>query len=195
MKKLILASASVHRISLLEQIGYKPDLIIPADIDEKEKQGESARVLAYRLAYEKALKVSKDYTDDIVLGADTVVAVGRTILPKALSIEDALYCLKKISGRRHRVYTGLCAIYQNKIIRRVALSIVKMKVISEQEKDLFIASQQWYGKAGGYSVQGFAASFIEQINGTESNIMGLPLCIAYKVLCSLGLKAKYFDMV
>ena len=187
MSRFILASASPARQQLLKQIGYEPDLIIPADIDESEMKEESPRNLALRLSYQKCLKISLQYPDDIILGADTVAAAGRLILPKACSESDALYSIKKISGRRHRVYTGICLIHKQKIIKRVGLSIVKMKRLSSQEIEFFIKTHQWRDKAGGFSLRGFAGAFIEQINGTDSNIMGLPLCITYKALTSIGL--------
>ncbi|WHQ46692.1 MAG: Maf family protein [Candidatus Midichloria sp.] len=189
--RLILASLSKRRLSVLSQIGYKPDLIIPADIDETPKKGETPRNLALRLGFEKALKISKEYPLDAVLGADTVVGVGRTILPKCETEADALYCLKKLSGRRHKVYTGVCLIYNSRISKKVSITFLKFKVLSKTEKDEFIKTRQWHGKAGGYALQGFAAQFIESMNGVDTNVLGLPACLVHKMLSGIGIKKDY----
>ncbi|MDJ1305676.1 MAG: Maf family protein [Candidatus Midichloria sp.] len=189
--RLILASSSKRRLSVLSQIGYKPDLIIPADIDETPKKSESPRSLALRLGFEKALKISKEYPLDAVLGADTVVGVGRTILPKGETEADALYCLEKLSGRRHKVYTGVCLIYNGRISKKISVTTLKFKVLSKIEKDEFIKTRQWYGKAGGYALQGFAAQFIESMNGVDTNVLGLPACLVHKILSGIGIKKDY----
>jgi len=191
MPKLILASSSSRRISVLAQIGYKPDLIIPANIDETEKKGETPRSLALRLGFEKALKISQDYPEYAVLGADTVVGVGRTILPKGETEEDAHYCLSKLSGRRHKVYTGICLIYDGRVSKKVCTTVVKFKVLSKIEKEEFINTKQWYGKAGGYALQGFAAKFIESMSGIDTNIFGLPACMVHKMLSGIGIKGDF----
>ena len=189
--RLILASASKRRISVLAQIGYVPDLIIPADIDETPRKGEIPKKLAQRLAYEKALKISKQYPNYAVLGADTVVGVGRTILPKGEVEEDVIYCLSKLSGRKHRVFTGVCLIFNSKVIKKVSTTIVKFKVLSATEKENFIKTKQWFGKAGGYALQGFAAQFIESIQGLDTNILGLPAYVVHQMLYSIGCKNDY----
>ncbi|CAG7591834.1 MAG: nucleoside triphosphate pyrophosphatase [Candidatus Midichloria sp.] len=189
--KLILASSSKRRLSVLSQIGYKPDLIIPADIDETPEKSENPRSLALRLGFEKALKISKEYPLDAVLGADTVVGVGRTILPKGETEADALYCLEKLSGRRHKVYTGVCLIYNGRISKKISVTTLKFKVLSKTEKDEFIKTGQWYGKAGGYALQGFAAQFIESMNGVDTNVLGLPACLVHKLLFGIGIKKDY----
>ncbi|CAG7590238.1 septum formation protein Maf [Hyalomma marginatum] len=189
--KLILASSSKRRLSVLSQIGYKPDLIIPADIDETPEKSENPRSLALRLGFEKALKISKEYPLDAVLGADTVVGVGRTILPKGETEADALYCLEKLSGRRHKIYTGVCLIYNGRISKKISVTTLKFKVLSKTEKDEFIKTGQWYGKAGGYALQGFAAQFIESMNGVDTNVLGLPACLVHKLLFGIGIKKDY----
>ncbi|MDJ1407483.1 MAG: Maf family protein [Candidatus Midichloria sp.] len=189
--RLILASSSKRRLSVLSQIGYKPDLIIPADIDETPEKSENPRSLALRLGFEKALKISKEYPIDAVLGADTVVGVGRTILPKGETEADALYCLEKLSGRRHKVYTGVCLIYNGRISKKISVTTLKFKVLSKTEKDEFIKTGQWYGKAGGYALQGFAAQFIESMNGVDTNVLGLPACLVHKLLFGIGIKKDY----
>ena len=189
--KLVLASASKRRISILAQIGYVPDLIIPADIDETPKKSESPRKLAQRLAYEKAYKVSQEFQDYAVLGADTVVGVGRTILPKGETEDDVRYCLSKLSGKKHRVITGVCLIYNGKISQKIVTTIVKFKVLSQTEKEEFIKTKQWLGKAGGYALQGFAAQFVESMQGLDTNVLGLPAYVVHQMLYGIGCKKDF----
>jgi septum formation protein len=187
--KLILASASKHRVLLLKRIGYVPDKIYPADLDETPLPRELPQILAKRLAREKAIAVSKVFPNDIVLAADTVCCAGRLSLPKAMNAKEAEFCMRKLSGRRHRVYTGVCGIYQGKIISKVGASILKVKRLSENEIDLFVKSGTWYGKAGGYGIQGFMSAFITMVDGSSySNIVGLPLYETYLILTAFGLQ-------
>ncbi len=178
-KKLVLASASPRRLELLAQIGIKPDRIIPACIDESVKKKELPRAYALRMAVEKAQKIAKNHKSPFVLAADTVVCVGRRILPKSETETEAIDCLDLLSGRAHRVYTAICLIApqapQGKLSSRVVETKVKFKRLSREEKRLYIASGQWKGKAGGYAIQGLADAFIIRINGSYSNIVGLPL--------------------
>lgn len=191
MPKLILASSSVHRIELLQSKGYKPDIVHPADIDEKPFRGELPKKLAERLAIEKAQKIAPLYPTDIVLAADTVATIGRLSLPKAETEQDARYCLAKLSGRRHRVYTGVCGIYRDKLITKIGMTIVKFKKLSLSEIDLFIASREWYNKAGGYGAQGLASIFISFIRGSHiSNVIGMPMYETYHILSSFGKKPQ-----
>ena len=189
--RLILASSSVRRISVLAQIGYKPDIIAPANIDESEKKGETARTLALRLAFEKASKIAIEYPNDAVLGADTVVAIGRRILPKGETEKDAWHCMNLLSGRNHKVYTGLCLIYNGKICKKIGVTSVRFKLLSNKEKQDFIDSKQWLGKAGCYALQGFAASFIKNLKGTDTNILGLPAYLVCSMLSGIGIKNDY----
>ena len=190
--KLILASASNARIMLLNRIGYQPNEIAPADIDETEKAYELPHHLAKRLAKEKAEKIASRFPNDVVLAADTVAAAGRFILPKALNENDGRLCLNKLSGRRHKVFTGVCAIYKSRILLRLGSTIVKFKRLSEQEKELYISSKQWHGKAGGYAIQGLAAAFIQWVSGSDmSNVTGLPLHDTYIMLSTLGLQPNF----
>lgn len=176
--KMILASASPRRLQLLEQVGISPASVIPADIDEAPLKGEHPRKLAERLAVGKALKVfqENDCSGSIVLSADTVVACGRRALDKA---EDEIYArqyLDLLSGRRHRVYGGICLIDQDgKVHSRVVQTVVGFKNLSEAEKIEYLASGEWQGKAGGYAIQGLAASYIKHISGSYSNVVGLSL--------------------
>lgn len=182
---LILASASPRRKALLAQIGIAPDRIAPAQIDETPKPGELPRQLAGRLAREKALAVAD--SQGFVLAADTVVAVGRRILPKAESEAQARDCLALLSGRAHRVYTGVCLrAPDRRVAERVVVSRVIFKRLTETEIDSYIASDDWKGKAGGYAIQGPAGAFIPAINGSYSAVVGLPLYETRAMLHGLG---------
>lgn len=173
MTRLVLASASPRRLALLAQIGVTPDEVVVADIDETPLKGETPRLLALRLAREKALTVK---ADGIVLAADTVVAVGRRILPKAETEAEARVCLKLLSGRTHRVYTGVAVKAVDGSVRtRLAETRVSFKVLSDAEVERYIAREEWRGKAGGYAIQGLAARYVTNLIGSYSSVIGLPL--------------------
>lgn len=172
--KLILASASPRRRDLLQQVGIIPDQIIPANIDETEKKGELPRPYALRMTLEKGQKISAAHPDSFILSADTVVAVGRRILPKAETEQQAQFCLKQLSGRRHRIYGGICLITpEGQEITRVVETVVTFKRLSSQERQAYLTSREWEGKAGAYAIQGLGAALIPRINGSYSNIVGL----------------------
>ena len=172
--RLVLASASPRRLALLAQIGVTPDEVIAADIDETPLQGETPRLLALRLARAKAEAAKA--LGAVVLTADTVVAVGRRILPKAETERQARECLALLSSRSHRVYTGVAVRAPNGAIRaRLAETRVAFRRLSAGEIDSYIASGEWRGKAGGYAVQGLAARYIISIIGSYSSVVGLPL--------------------
>ena len=180
--KLVLASGSPRRIELLQQAGIEPDRILPADIDETPQRAEHPRSLAKRLSKEKAEKAFTLLQDEAelergyVLAADTVVAVGRRILPKAETSEDAAFCLQLLSGRSHRVYTGVCLITPSgKQRQRLVETRVRFKRLPRIEIDRYVASGEWRGKAGGYGEQGLAGAFVVKMTGSYSNIVGLPL--------------------
>lgn len=173
MTSLILASASPRRLALLAQIGVTPDAVSPADIDETPRSKEAPRALALRLAREKALAVEAGAA--LVLGADTVVAVGRRLLPKTETEAQARACLELLSGRGHRVFTGVALKTAQGVRTRLGEARVSFKVLSEAEIADYIASDEWRGKAGGYAIQGRAARFITNIVGSYSAIVGLPL--------------------
>jgi septum formation protein len=173
MTRLVLASASPRRLELLKQIGVTPDAVIHTDIDETPRKGETPRLLALRLARAKAEAASAE--DARVLAADTVVAVGRRILPKAETEADARACLTLLSGRTHRVFTGVALKTSERTAARLVETRVAFKPLSAREIDAYIASDEWRGKAGGYAVQGCAARFVVSIIGSYSNIVGLPL--------------------
>ncbi len=173
---LILASASPRRLALLEQIGIEPDSIDPADIDEAAKAQERPRDLALRLAKEKAEAVAARHENTFLLSADTVVAVGRRALGKAETEDAARAYLTLLSGRRHQVHTGVNLITPTgKQITRVVSTAVIFKALDKFEINAYIASGEWHGKAGGYAIQGRAAALIRQIQGSYSNVVGLPL--------------------
>jgi septum formation protein len=183
--KLILASASPRRADLLKQIGITPADICPADIDETPLKNEKPRQLALRLAGEKARTISRPGA--FVLAADTVVACGARILPKAEIIEQARVCLDLLSGRRHRVYGGIALITPDgKTVSRVVETTVSFKHLSDAEKTAYLASEEWQGKAGGYAIQGFAAGFIKSISGSYSNVVGLSLYDTLQILNGAG---------
>jgi septum formation protein len=173
-RRLVLASASPRRLDLLRQIGIAPDEVIAAELDETPRKGESPRLLALRLAREKAEAVAAP--DAFVLAADTVVAVGRRVLPKAETEQDARACLALLSGRSHRVYTGVALkLPDGKIRDRLVETRVAFKLLSHAEVEAYVASGEWRGKAGGYAVQGRAGRFIVSIVGSYSAVVGLPL--------------------
>ncbi|MEC7092295.1 MAG: Maf family nucleotide pyrophosphatase [Pseudomonadota bacterium] len=190
-QKFWLASASSRRLDLLAQIGIKPEHVGPADIDETPKSGETPRELARRLASEKATAVLThipENEDWVILAADTVVAQGRRILPKAETQETAKACLKLLSGRAHRVFSGVCLIYKGKSMLRVADTRVVMKRLSAEEITTYLNSQEWLGKAGGYAIQGRADAFVKSLNGSYSNVVGLPLYETSSLLAGIGFK-------
>lgn len=188
MVKLILASSSPRRLELLRQVGYGPDLVVPADIDETPHKAERPDGLALRLAISKAEVIAQRFPDDIVLAADTVAYCRRKIMNKPEDAAEATAFMRMLSGRRHRTYTGVCARRGDKIISKTCCTIVKFKRLSEEEIEDFIASKAWEGKAGGYAIHGRAATLIEYINGSDSNVAGLPLHIVNNMLRNLGMK-------
>ena len=189
--RLVLASASPRRVDLLTQIGFPPDLVVPADIDETPLKDETPIHHAERLAVEKARKIAVDHPGDFVLGADTVVACGRRILPKAEDLATARKCLALLSGRRHRVFGGVALIGPDgKIALRRVQSAVAFKRLSDAELDWYIDSGEWQGKAGGYAIQGLAARFVREIGGSYSNIVGLPLFETAQLLGGRGVRAE-----
>jgi len=174
--KLVLASASPRRQELLAQIGLTPDSIDPADIPEIPGDGEKPSHLASRLAAEKAAAVAVRHPDAYILAADTVVAVGRRALGKAADEQEARRYLSMLSGRRHRVHTGMALVLPDGTLRkRTVSSAVIFKTLDEHDIQSYLASGEWQGKAGAYAIQGLGSLLVRQIQGSYSNIVGLPI--------------------
>ena len=183
--KLVLGSASPRRQELLAQIGVRPDAIRPADIDETPLKSELPRVYAERLAREKAQAIVLA-ADEIVLCADTVVALGRRILEKPVDAAQAVQFLTLLSGRRHNVITAVALRSTDRMWTRTVTTSVKFKSLSDAEISAYVRSDEWRGKAGGYAIQGLAAAFIPAINGSYTNVVGLPLTETAGLLTGAG---------
>ncbi|PTS90217.1 MULTISPECIES: Maf family nucleotide pyrophosphatase [unclassified Caulobacter] len=184
---LVLASASPRRLDLLAQVGVSPDRVDPADIDESPLRDETPRLHALRLAREKARAVAGRSAGDYVLAADTVVAVGRRILPKAESEDQARRCLDLLSGRNHKVLTAVALVAPDgREASRLVETRVQMRVLSAMDRDDYLASGEWHGKAGGYAVQGRAGGFIIDLHGSYTGVVGLPLYETLNLLNGLG---------
>ena len=188
--RLVLASASPRRLALLQQIGVEPDALLPADIDEMPSKGESPRSLAVRLADEKAsaaarvLRTRPDLAGAYLIAADTVVSVGRRILPKCELADEAEQCLRLLSGRAHRVHTSLSLITPNgSKRRRLVETRVRFKRLTRADLDAYVAGGEWRGKAGGYAIQGRAGAFVIKLVGSYTSVVGLPL---YETMSLLG---------
>jgi septum formation protein len=191
--KFVLASGSPRRLSLINQAGIEPDALRPGDIDETPLKGELPRACANRLARLKAeaalsvVGVDEELKGAYILAADTVVAVGRRILPKAELLDEASQCLRLLSGRNHRVYTGVCLVTPKENFRqRLVETRVRFRRLSEQDMEAYLASGEWRGKAGGYAAQGIAGTFIVKLVGSYSNIVGLPLYETVSLLLGEG---------
>lgn len=186
----ILASASPRRLDLLAQIGLTPDSVIPADINENPVGGELPGPHALRLAQEKAHHVAKQNAACVVLAADTVVGVGRRILPKTHEADEAETCLRLMSGRAHRVFTGICVIDRDGLSRyRLSETRVKVKRLSEQELATYLDSREWHGKAGGYGIQGRFGAYIHHLSGSYTGVVGLPVYETRTLLVAAGVNA------
>lgn len=187
----MLASASPRRLNLLSQIGLVPDAVDPADIDETPGRAELPEAHAARLAGSKARLVASRHPGALVLAADTVVACGRRILPKAEDVATARRCLALLSGRRHRVITALAlARPDGRLAERRVISTVAFKVLSEPEIAAYLASGEWQGKAGGYAIQGRAAALVRFISGSYSAVVGLPLFETASLLEAAGVPVR-----
>ncbi len=191
--RLVLASGSPRRLALLAQIGIYPDSVLPSEVDETPRRGESPRGLAQRLASEKAIHSAglaltvPELAPCLTLAADTVVCVGRRFLPKCEIRDEAEACLRLLSGRAHRVYTGLAlATPGGAVRRRIVETRVRLKRLSREELDAYLMSGEWRGKAGGYAVQGLAGAFVVRLIGSYSNVVGLPLAETNALLAGEG---------
>ncbi|MFA4949547.1 nucleoside triphosphate pyrophosphatase [Brevundimonas sp.] len=186
--ELVLASSSPRRVELLALIGFTPDMIDPADIDEMPLKDETPPRLALRLATTKAQVVAQRHPDAVVLAADTVVAVGRRFLEKAADEAEATRFLKLLSGRNHRVFTGVAVARNGKLTHRVNETRVTFKILSDAEIAAYVASGDWRGKAGAYGIQGAASAFVRKIVGSHHGVMGLPLYETVNLLAGVGLR-------
>jgi len=185
--RLVLASASPRRLDLLRQIGLVPDAIDPPAIDETQHRRETPAALALRLARAKAEAVAPRHPESFVLAADTVVALGRRVLPKAETEAEARACLAALSGRRHRVHGGIALIAPDgRRSARLVTTIVRFKRLDPAEIEAYLASLEWRGKAGGYAIQGLAAAFIPFLGGSHSNVVGLALAETAALLGGAG---------
>ncbi len=191
--KLVLASASPRRVTLLAQVGIEPDALRPSDIEETPGKGEMPRSLVTRLSRAKAEEArnqianDRELADSYVIAADTIVAVGRRILMKPRFVEEAIACLELLSGRAHRVLTGVCLITPDDRVRlKIVDTRVRFKRLSKVEMDAYIASREWRDKAGGYGIQGLAGAFVQRIDGSYTNVVGLPLAEIVNMLVGEG---------
>jgi len=196
--KLILASGSPRRLALINQAGIEPEALRPADLDETPLRGELPRACANRLARAKAeaalemARVDDELKGSYILSADTVVAVGRRILPKAELLDQAAQCLRLLSGRNHRVHSAVCLVTPKEAFRqRLVETRVRFKRLSEEDIEAYLASGEWRGKAGGYAAQGIAGSFIVKLVGSYSNVVGLPLYETTTLLAGEGYPIRF----
>lgn len=184
---LILASSSPRRLALLRQVGLEPRLETP-EVDEAPLPREQPRAHALRLAHAKSAAVLARLGPEpaFVLAADTVVACGRRILPKPMEAAEAERCLRLLSGRRHRVYTGVVVTAPGGRAARVVMTTVELKRLDAEDLSAHLASGEWRGKAGGYAIQGRAEAWVRSINGSWSNVVGLPLAVTLDLMRGLG---------
>jgi septum formation protein len=192
-RKLVLASASPRRLTLLAQVGVEPDALRPSDIDESPGKGEMPRSLVTRLSRAKAEEArdqianDRELADSFIIAADTIVAVGRRILMKPRFAEEAIACLELLSGRAHRVLTGVCLITPDDRVRlKIVDTRVRFKRLSKAEIDAYIASREWRDKAGGYGIQGLAGAFVQRLDGSYTNVVGLPVAEIVNMLVGEG---------
>jgi septum formation protein len=189
---LVLASESPRRKALLAQVGIVPDVILPANVDESIPRGEQPRAHALRLATAKARKAADEWNGApaFILAADTVVACGRRILPKAADDDDVRACLKLLSGRRHQVLTAVALLTPKGALRtRIVLTRVSMLRLTPEQIEAYLVSREGIGKAGGYAIQGRAEIFVKEISGSYSNVVGLPLAQTVALLAGNGWSA------
>ena len=183
---LVLGSASPRRLDLLRQVGVEPAAVDAAEIDETPAAGELPAAYAKRMALEKLRAVAARHPGAFVLAADTVVAVGRRILPKPADAAEARRCLRLLSGRSHRVLGAVAVSAGERIVQRLVTTRVKFRRLHRGELEAYLASGEWQGKAGGYAIQGRAAAFVPAIQGSYPNVVGLPLCETLALLEGLG---------
>jgi septum formation protein len=191
--RLILASASPRRLELLQQIGIEPDALLPVDLDETPRRLELPRNLASRLAREKTQAAARaaaarpELADSYIIGADTVVSVGRRILPRCEVVSEAAQSLRILSGRAHRVHTAVCLITpKGRVRQKLVETRLRFKRLSAGELEAYLGSGEWRGKAGGYAIQGLAGGFAQKLIGSYSAVVGLPLHETLSLLLGEG---------
>src|SRR2546423_9261676 len=196
--KLVLASGSPRRVTLINQAGIEPDALRPTNVDETPKRGELPRACANRLARAKAesalalVRVDDELRGSYILSADTVVAVGRRILPKAELLDEAAQCLRLLSGRNHRVHTAVCLVTPKEAFRqRLVETKVRFKRLSEEDIEAYLASGEWRGQAGGSCAQDIAGGFMVKIVGSYTNVVGLPLYEVTTLLSGEGYPIRF----
>ena len=187
--RLILGSGSPRRLELLAQLGLQPDAVCPPEVDETPLSGEIPLAYCRRIAQSKAQAISVE-NDNVVLCADTAVALGRRILGKPLDRTDAARMLKLLSGRRHRVITAIAVRTRERILERAVVTVVKVKRISQEEMNAYLAGGDWRGKAGAYAIQGPAGAFIPWIQGSYTAVMGLPVFETAQLLRAAGYRTE-----
>ncbi|OXT01618.1 septum formation protein Maf [Notoacmeibacter marinus] len=193
LQKLILASGSPRRVELLQQAGIEPDSLLPTEIDETPRRAEHPRSLAKRLSVQKAeaaFEAQREQPEQkraFILAADTVVSVGQRILPKTEMVDEASSALRLLSGRSHRVHSGICLVTpKGQFRQRMVESRVRFKRLGAEEIEAYLASGEWRGKAGGYAIQGLAGTFVIKLVGSYSNVVGLPLYETVSLLVGEG---------
>jgi septum formation protein len=196
--KLVLASGSPRRLALLNQAGIEPDALRPVDINEMPIKGELPRTCANRLARAKAeaalkgVRLDDELRGAYIVAADTVVAVGRRILPKAEIVDEAVHCLRLLSGRNHRVYTAVCMVTPKEAFRqRLVETRVRFRRLTAEDIDAYVGSGEWRGKAGAYAVQGIAGSFVVKLVGSYTSVVGLPLFETTSLLSGEGYPVRF----
>ncbi len=194
--KLVLASASPRRLELLQQIGVEPDALLPVDLDETPRKTELPRSLAARLAEEKVSAAARiassrpELAGAYIIGADTVVSVGRRILPKCEIVAEAAQSLRLLSGRAHRIHTAVCLITpKGRARHKLVETRLRLKRLSAAEIEAYLGSGEWRGKAGGYAIQGLAGAFAQKLIGSYSAVAGLPLYETMSLLAGEGFPA------
>ena len=185
MTKLILASKSPRRLQLLNSTNIIPDIVDPPNINESIIQEEKPKIYLKRISLEKAKSIQKKYENDIILAADTIVSTNKTIFLKKKEEKDAKKTLKYLSGRNHSVITGVCVLFKDRKKVKIIETKIKFKKLHNNEIDQYIKTSQWVDKAGSYAIQGFAERFVIKINGSYSNIVGLPLYETVNLLKSI----------
>ncbi len=195
---LVLASGSPRRLALLQQAGIEPEALLPADVDETPLRSESPRELVKRLARAKAevarrtARSRDELRDAYIVSADTVVSVGRRILPKAEVVDEAASCLRLLSGRAHRVWSAVCLVTpSDKVRERLVETRLRFKRLSREEMESYLASGEWRGKAGGYAIQGLAGTFAVKLVGSYTNVVGMPLYETVSLLDGEGYPVRF----